>query len=461
MTVGMKLKTVRSLVLSVSCWSLAGVASADLYVVEVDGGGAAPTDTSAAAIIKKLSNLGAPLATINLPIVDSLPQKAFSIRGNSTTATNLTLSTNGEFLLLGGFGVAPGQTVVHGATSVVAPRAVARIKVSDGSFDTTTVFSGDSSYNGVSSGSSGEIRSVASTDGVTLWTSGTSNTSGNAGIRTATFGGTTTTQISTSVTNTRVLNISSVSGSPQLYLGTMSGTFRGVNTVGTGLPIVAGATVALFPGFVPLASAPQNTNDFWLKDANTLYLADGRSAAPGGVQKWTFDSGTALWSLAYSSLLGTTGAFSLAGTIEGADTVLYSTSGESTNNNIVKLIDTGAGFTQSNVAMAGANKVFRGLEFVAAALPTNNSDFDNDGTVDGNDLLKWQGGLGLTGVPVNVKSTGDANGDGNVNAADLAIWTGKFGGPPAVAAIGAAPEPMSLGLALAALAALATRRRAA
>jgi hypothetical protein len=99
------------------------------------------------------------------------------------------------------------------------------------------------------------------------------------------------------------------------------------------------------------------------------------------------------------------------------------------------------------------------LAALSPVAPANNSDFDNDGDVDGDDFLTWQASLGATGVPVGNKSTGDANGDGNVNAADLGIWQAHFGLPPSVGAAGAVPEPAGVVLVGAALASLGFRRR--
>jgi hypothetical protein len=99
------------------------------------------------------------------------------------------------------------------------------------------------------------------------------------------------------------------------------------------------------------------------------------------------------------------------------------------------------------------------LETLAVSVPTNNADFNGDNIVDGADFLIWQKGFG-TG---NSLATGDANGDLAVTDADLTIWKNQFGTDPtpAVAAVGAVPEPTTVALAGLALVAagLAARRR--
>lgn len=84
------------------------------------------------------------------------------------------------------------------------------------------------------------------------------------------------------------------------------------------------------------------------------------------------------------------------------------------------------------------------------------ADFNNDGSVDGADFLAWQRGFGKPGA---VLADGDADHDADVDAADLAAWKAQFG-VAATAAIGAVPEPSSVLLMVAGMAALgATRRR--
>ena len=89
-------------------------------------------------------------------------------------------------------------------------------------------------------------------------------------------------------------------------------------------------------------------------------------------------------------------------------------------------------------------------------LPTTDvtsGDFDDDGDVDGRDLLTWQRTLGSAAVPPGSGADGDGN--GTVNGADLTVWKGDFGdGAAAIAAggsVAAVPEPAAWLLAMAGL----------
>ena len=86
--------------------------------------------------------------------------------------------------------------------------------------------------------------------------------------------------------------------------------------------------------------------------------------------------------------------------------------------------------------------------------PSNPSDFNGDGVVNGLDLAAWQGGFGATGSAAT-KSAGNADADGDVDGADFLKWQSQVGSPAAVAV----PEPASCALALAASLLLASARR--
>lgn len=69
------------------------------------------------------------------------------------------------------------------------------------------------------------------------------------------------------------------------------------------------------------------------------------------------------------------------------------------------------------------------------------ADFDEDGDVDGVDLLTWQRGFGV-GVTV---AEGDADGNGVVDAADLTLWESQLGISP-LSGLTVVPEPSTVWL---------------
>ena len=92
------------------------------------------------------------------------------------------------------------------------------------------------------------------------------------------------------------------------------------------------------------------------------------------------------------------------------------------------------------------------VQLQVVSLPAFTADFDNDGDVDGDDLVHWEGNFGGPGS--------DADGDGDSDGADFLAWQQQFGsGVPLPAASSNVPEPSTLLLAsLAACFGLLTRR---
>lgn len=115
-----------------------------------------------------------------------------------------------------------------------------------------------------------------------------------------------------------------------------------------------------------------------------------------------------------------------------------------------------SGLSSAGTGAMGFDNIL--LETQAVSAPANNADFNGDNIVDGADFLIWQRGFG-TG---NSLASGDANGDLVVDGLDLDVFKTQFGTDPtpAVAAVGAIPEPTTLALAgLAMVAGLAAVRR--
>jgi hypothetical protein len=73
------------------------------------------------------------------------------------------------------------------------------------------------------------------------------------------------------------------------------------------------------------------------------------------------------------------------------------------------------------------------------------ADFDDDGDVDAADLTRWRNNVGPNAMA-------DADGDGDSDGNDFLMWQQQVGGPSAVAAAAAVPEPACVVLGLWALA---------
>src|SRR5262249_33876816 len=159
---------------------------------------------------------GAFVQTISLPTAVSGSNNPLTTSGVATSEGYLNLTTNEQYLVMAGYGVAPGQSSIASTTSGVAPRVVGRIDL-NGNVDTTTVLNADTSYSG------NNIRSATSDDGTHFWTAGTAAAAADAGVRyVASLGANTSTQLSSTVTNTRVIGIAN----GQLYVSTASGSFK-------------------------------------------------------------------------------------------------------------------------------------------------------------------------------------------------------------------------------------------
>jgi len=328
----------------------------NIVVNRVGDGSGALNSAAFPMFLDEYTPAGVFVQTIALPTADAGGNQMATANGSSTSEGFMKRSVDKRFLTVAGYDAPVGTAAVAGTDSTIFNRIVARI-AADGSIDSSTNLV---DYNG------SNIRCAVSTDGSAFVTAGTSGSGlqATAGARSVAFGpGNTMTQLSADVTNTRVVDIQN----GQIYLSTMSGAFRGVNTVGTGVNLgVSGQLVTLLSGFDPSTTSPQSVYDFFFATPTTLYVADDRSnTSSGGLQRWDFDSGLSTWVLSYTISAGLTGTASVRGMTcvpaANGEHVIFATSTESNANQLVMLVDTGALSSFTVLATAPALTRFRGI----------------------------------------------------------------------------------------------------
>ncbi|HEY2901509.1 MAG TPA: hypothetical protein VGL59_13090 [Polyangia bacterium] len=287
------------------------------------------------------------------------------LSSSSTSEGGLSLSTDGHYLMVGGYGPT-NATDAGTVVSKAAPRVVARINAA-GTVETYTLasaaFAGDN------------FRGVVSTNGSDLWASGNASAKTGAGVWYAKFGTNSGIQVigsgvpSGTPTQARLCDLSA----SILYCTSSVTDYSGVFSVGNSPPPTTPMQLAnLLPGFP--GGKVLSPFAFVFTDANTIYLADDRAAPDGGVLKWTYSSNTSTWTLAATFNTGTTfGARGLAAYASAGNVVLLAStadadaSGNALPNSIVKFVDTGTGTpTVTTLVSPAANVIFKGL-----ALPPN------------------------------------------------------------------------------------------
>lgn len=332
----------------------------NLVVVQAGDGSASLSGNATACFLKEFTTTGSSVSALAMPTALSGGQYPLTLSGSASSEGALSLSSNGQYLTMAGYGVIPGTLTPQTSTPTAVPRVVGRIDLT-GNIDTTTALT--DAYSG------SNIRGAVSQDGTTIYTfgNGGSGQGATAGVRSTTLGSSTTTQINSTTTNMRVANIFN----NQMYVSAASGTYLGVGTLGTGMPPATGSVPTLLPGMP--TSGTHSSYDFWFKDASTLYVADDGSAAnSGGIQKWTFNGST--WALAYTLLntgTTTTPVRGLTGTLDGSgNAVLFATTAATSANLLITVTDTGSGATATTLATAPASTAFRGVEFLPIPEPT-------------------------------------------------------------------------------------------
>jgi autotransporter passenger strand-loop-strand repeat protein len=277
----------------------------------------------------------------------------------SSSEGSLELSGNGQSLVIAGYGV-NATTFNEGGIPVYGTAALAQsTSVEGGEYTAVARVVADISYNGTIDTSTAlydvfngqNPRSVATVNGTVFYLSGQGvKGSTNQGVFVAQDGASLATAIDTA-TDTRTVEI--YDGSLYVSVDSTQGPTDGIESYGT-LPSGA-ATFSLLAGMgkVTLTAAQVNSvnaadvgqvvnlspENYFFANATTLYIADGGDPKEGGVgdgglQKWTLNPTTGVWTLDYtlsdglnlvnnSSASGTSGLIGLTATLNANGTVTF------------------------------------------------------------------------------------------------------------------------------------------
>lgn len=358
----------------------------NIVVVRIGDGSASLTSSGTAVFLEEYTPAGVLVQVIPMPTAISGSNKRFVLTGTSTSEGNVEISGDKHFITLGGYDADVGTATVLTAAGV--NRVLAFVS-ENGTINTTTAIT--DGYIG------SNIRSVYTLDGTSFWSGGTATSATNGGVRYTTLGGTTSVQLSSTVTNTRFVYVYN----GQLYVSASSSTFLGVNAVGTGIPTTTGQTTV---NYINTLTGSSSYGFSFSPDGNTCYIADDRAVASGGgIQKWNLSGG--VWSLVYTLNTNlTVGCRGLAVNFSGTNPVIYATT---SNSIIASATDAGASSPFTSLMTAATNTVYRGISFAPGVIvapnapvlvsPANNSV----GNLTSVNLL-WNKSAGATSYKVQV-----------------------------------------------------------
>jgi hypothetical protein len=340
---------VTSMVVTAPLAHAAAFTAGNIVVYRVGDGTAALANTGNAVFLDEYTPTGTLVQSIPMPTVTSGANHRLVASGTATSEGLISRSADGAYVVLTGYDSAiPAGSSLSGTASATVPRTVGRVNA-NGTVDTTTALTDFSTGN--------NPRGVASNDGSSFYVTG-----GAGGVRYATLGATTSTQLSTTQTNLR----GALVAGGDLYVSTQAGSTFRVGKVGSGLPTTSGQTIANLTG-LSTSSVP---NGFVLLDldpsvagVDTLYVADDTTSG-GQILKYALVSGswTAKGAITAGMIRG------LTASVSGTTVTLFgTTSGSSGITGTLFSATDASGFagtasgTASTIATAPANEAFRGV----------------------------------------------------------------------------------------------------
>lgn len=263
-----------SLLLAAATGSSQNYVEGNVILVRVGTGLDVLSNTGSPVFLDEYSPTGTFVSQTVLPTTVNGANQILVLSGTATTEGMITRSLDGFYLTIAGYNRSLGLIgSLPTTTSASVPRTIGRIDASK-VVNTTTALT--------DLASAGSPRSATTSDGTKFWAGGGTN-----GIRYFTLGSTTSTQISTTITNARVVNVAD----NRLFVSSATTTYR-LGQMGTGLPETAGQTLVNLPGYATGSGSPYQFVFFDLNATepgpDVLYVADDTQ----GILKFSLVGGT-------------------------------------------------------------------------------------------------------------------------------------------------------------------------
>ena len=264
-----------------------------------------PTSTASPVFLSEYHTTGSQSSAVQsvpLPNAASGSNNPLTLSGTAASEGALSLSANGNYLVLAGYDTAAGGTTQGNSTvGLVNGNGVVNTST------TTTLLSGNNT------------RGAASVDGSSVWVTGSN---GVAYETAGSSGGT----LVEAAPDGRAIEVApaavSPTGSNGLYASTNKVTL-GVQSFASALPTATNSTNTTLTGMYG-ATAPESYA-FFFANPTTMFVAD----AVDGIQEWTLSGGV------WSSIASLPGSYvGLTGVQTGNTVSLYATTGNGSSGRV-------------------------------------------------------------------------------------------------------------------------------
>jgi len=326
------------------------------------GDGVSPLlNTGNVVYLDEYNTSGTLVQSVAMPTFANGNNKALYASGTATSEGQLTLSKDCRYIGLTGY-ASTYTSSLSGSTNGQVSR-VAGVVSSVPAINTSVFFSNTSEF-----ASGNNPRGAVTDDGTHLWLSGAS--SGLRYVSSTAGGGTasTSTQLNSTVTDNRNINIyyDYINSQYQLYTSTQTNSIT-IGSVGTGLPTTSSQTITNLSSLPTSATGINGYVYLVVAGTPVIYYVD---ATAGTIAKYTYSSGwTSKGTISLSNLYGITGK------VSGTTVNLYITGSGSggTSNYLYSFSDASAntstlsGTPTTLINNTLTKQAFRGIAFVPLA----------------------------------------------------------------------------------------------